>query len=85
MTLDMVIGETSEIESTDKGKIQDIVQKVKDLNGRLSDIKKEQVFQRVSNYAHEVLPRLESEGVRVAFWKSLTNFLSFIGTRSRVP
>lgn len=85
MTLDMVIGETSEIESTDKGKIQDIVQKVKDLNGRLSDIKKEQVFQRVSNYTHEVLPRLESEGVRVAFWKSLTNFLSFIGTRSRVP
>jgi len=48
MNLDMVIGETSEIESTDKGKIQDIVQKVKDLNGRLSDIRKEQVHQRVS-------------------------------------
>ena len=48
MTLDLAIGETSEIESTDKGKIQDIVQKVKDLNGRLADIKREQVFQRVS-------------------------------------
>lgn len=48
MTLDLAIGETSAIESTDKGKIQDIVQKVKDLNGRLADIKREQVFQRVS-------------------------------------
>jgi hypothetical protein len=44
----MAIGETSAIESTDKGKIQDIVQKVKDLNGRLQDIRREQVFQRVS-------------------------------------
>lgn len=48
LTLDLAIGETSEIESTDKGKILDIVQKVKDLNGRLQDIRREQVFQRVS-------------------------------------
>ncbi|RDW91329.1 hypothetical protein BP5796_02494 [Coleophoma crateriformis] len=48
LTLDMVIGETSSIESNDKGKIQDIVQKVKDLNSRLQDIRREQVFQRVS-------------------------------------
>jgi hypothetical protein len=48
LTLDLAIGETSAIESTDKGKIQDIVQKVKDLNGRLQDIRREQVFQRVS-------------------------------------
>jgi len=46
--LDMAIGETSNIESTDKHKISDIVQKVKDLNSRLQDIRKEQVFQRVS-------------------------------------
>lgn len=49
LTLDLAIGETSAIESTDKGKIQDIVQKVKDLNGRLNDIRREQVFQRVSD------------------------------------
>lgn len=49
ITLDMAIGETSNIESTDKGKIQDIVTKVKDLNGRLQDIRREQVFQRVSD------------------------------------
>ena len=47
-TLDLAIGETSSIESTDKGKIDDIVQKVRDLNSRLQDIKREQVFQRVS-------------------------------------
>ena len=47
MTLDLAIGETSAIESTDKGKIQDIVKRVKDLNGRLQDIRREQVFQRV--------------------------------------
>jgi hypothetical protein len=49
LTLDLAIGETSKIESEDKGKIQDIVQKVKDLNGRLQDIRREQVFQRVSS------------------------------------
>lgn len=48
LTLDMAIGETSAIESTDKGKIMDLVQRVKDLNGRLQDIRREQVFQRVS-------------------------------------
>jgi hypothetical protein len=48
LTLDLAIGETSAIESADKGKIQDIAQKVRDLNGRLQDIRREQVFQRVS-------------------------------------
>lgn len=49
LTLDLAIGETSQIESTDKSKIQDIAQKVKDLNGRLQDIRREQVFQRVGS------------------------------------
>lgn len=48
LTLDMAIGETSAIESTDKGKMTEISQKVRDLNGRLQDIRREQVFQRVS-------------------------------------
>ncbi|KAL9080524.1 MAG: hypothetical protein Q9159_007591 [Coniocarpon cinnabarinum] len=46
--LDMGIGETSKIESEDRGKVEDIVKKVQDLNGRLQDIRREQVFQRVS-------------------------------------
>ena len=47
MSLDLAIGETSEIESADKPKIDTIVQRVKDLKSRLEDIKREQIFQRV--------------------------------------
>lgn len=47
LTVDLAIGETSAIESTDKGKMSEIAQKVRDLNGRLQDIRREQVFQRV--------------------------------------
>lgn len=42
----MVIGDTSAIESSDKNKIGEVVQKVKDLNARLQDVRREQVFQR---------------------------------------
>ncbi|GAB7342162.1 hypothetical protein MBLNU457_g0421t1 [Dothideomycetes sp. NU457] len=44
--LDMAIGETSKIESNDKDKMTDLVSKIKDLNARLQDIRREQVFQR---------------------------------------
>jgi len=44
--LDMAIGDTSKIESSDKDKIEDVVKKVRDLNARLQDVKREQVFQR---------------------------------------
>jgi p24 family protein alpha len=47
LSLDLAIGATSKIESDDKGKIEGIVGKVKELNGRLMDIRREQVFQRV--------------------------------------
>jgi hypothetical protein len=47
LTLDLAIGESSKIESEDKSKIDSIVSKVKELNGRLSDIRREQIFQRV--------------------------------------
>jgi hypothetical protein len=50
ITLDMAIGETSKIETEDKDKIKDIVQRVKDLNSRLHDIRREQVYQRVSDF-----------------------------------
>jgi hypothetical protein len=47
LSLDLAIGATSKIESDDKGKIEGIVGKVKELNGRLMDVRREQVFQRV--------------------------------------
>ena len=47
LTLDLAIGETNAIKSSDEGKIGELAQKVRDLNGRLVDIRREQVFQRV--------------------------------------
>lgn len=55
--LDLVIGETNEIESTDKGKLEDIATRVKDLNARLKDVRREQVFQRVSHLLPDHLTR----------------------------
>ncbi|KAK4981666.1 emp24p/erv25p-related protein [Elasticomyces elasticus] len=69
MTLDLVIGETSAIESTDKAKIGDLVTKVRDLNARLQDIRREQVFQRVCRiracYESEGIERRELNADRV--------------------
>lgn len=48
LNLDLAIGETSQLESTDKNKIEDIASRIKDLNARLNDVRREQVFQRVS-------------------------------------
>ena len=48
LNLDLAIGETNSINNGDKGKLSEIAQKVKDLNAKLQDIKREQIFQRVS-------------------------------------
>ena len=48
--LDIAMGATSKIESEDSGKISDITQRVRDLNSRLEDIRREQVFQRVGYF-----------------------------------
>lgn len=59
LTLDMTIGETSVIESSDKDKLMDIQSRVKDLNSRLQDIRREQVFQRVRYEPHSRMPKLQ--------------------------
>lgn len=64
--LDMVIGETSRIESSDKDKMGEVVQKVKDLNARLQDVRREQVFQREREA--EFRDQSESVNGRVARW-----------------
>ncbi|KAF2673681.1 transmembrane emp24 domain-containing protein 9 [Microthyrium microscopicum] len=66
LSIDLAIGETSNIESTDKGKISDIVTKVKDLNGRLQDIRREQVFQREREA--EFRDQSESTNARAVRW-----------------
>jgi hypothetical protein len=74
LSVDMAIGETSKIESEDKGKIEGMVGKVRELNGRLQDIRREQIFQRVSQYNLD--PPVGKGDVM------LTNVL---GERSRIP
>ncbi|KAF3023704.1 emp24p/erv25p- protein [Neopestalotiopsis sp. 37M] len=66
LSLDLAIGESSEIESTDKGKMEDISQRVRDLNARLQDIRREQVFQREREA--EFRDQSESTNSRVVRW-----------------
>ncbi|KAH7389522.1 emp24/gp25L/p24 family/GOLD-domain-containing protein [Phaeosphaeria sp. MPI-PUGE-AT-0046c] len=65
-TLDLAIGETSKIESTDKEKVQTLVQKVADLNSRLQDVRREQVFQREREA--EFRDQSETTNARVVRW-----------------
>ncbi|KAK0701484.1 emp24/gp25L/p24 family/GOLD-domain-containing protein [Apiosordaria backusii] len=66
LTLDMAIGETSAIDSSDKSKIADLATRVKDLNARLNDIRREQVFQREREA--EFRDQSESTNARVVRW-----------------
>ncbi|KAM7199391.1 emp24/gp25L/p24 family/GOLD domain containing protein [Naviculisporaceae sp. PSN 640] len=66
LTLDMAIGETSVIDSSDKEKINDLATRVKDLNARLNDIRREQVFQREREA--EFRDQSESTNARVIRW-----------------
>lgn len=61
-TLDMAIGETSRIESTDKAHVQTLVEKVQDLNSRLQDVRREQIFQRVGSLVAHVLRSVKFKG-----------------------
>ncbi|PHH72833.1 hypothetical protein CDD82_5780 [Ophiocordyceps australis] len=66
MKLDLVIGETNQIESSDKDKLHDIATRIKDLNARLNDIRREQVFQREREA--EFRDQSESTNSRVIRW-----------------
>ncbi|KXT16684.1 hypothetical protein AC579_8027, partial [Pseudocercospora musae] len=66
MELDLAIGETSQIESSDKSKISEVVQKVKDLTARLQDVRREQVFQREREA--EFRDQSEAVNARVVRW-----------------
>ncbi|EEY14146.1 emp24p/erv25p- protein [Verticillium nonalfalfae] len=66
LTLDLAIGETSRIESADKDKLQDVATRIKDLNARLQDIRREQVFQREREA--EFRDQSEATNSRVVRW-----------------
>ncbi len=71
--LDLAIGATSKIERADKGKMNDLVQRVKDLENRLLDIKREQVFQREREA--EFRDQSESTNARVVRWTIVQLFV----------
>ncbi|KAH6842525.1 emp24/gp25L/p24 family/GOLD-domain-containing protein [Chaetomium sp. MPI-CAGE-AT-0009] len=66
LTLDVAVGETSALDGADKDKIQDLASRVKDLNARLNDIRREQVFQREREA--EFRDQSESTNARVVRW-----------------
>ncbi|KAJ9156186.1 Transmembrane emp24 domain-containing protein 9 [Pleurostoma richardsiae] len=66
LTLDLAIGETSSIESSDKDKLQDIQGRIRDLNARMQDIRREQVFQREREA--DFRDQSESTNARVVRW-----------------
>ncbi|KAI0108460.1 emp24/gp25L/p24 family/GOLD-domain-containing protein [Daldinia grandis] len=68
LTLDLAIG-SSEIESTDKTKLMDISQRIRDLNARLQDIRREQIFQREREA--EFRDQSESTNSRVVRWMTI--------------
>lgn len=63
--LDLAIGETSSLENKDN-KIDTIAGRVKDLNARLGDIRREQVFQREREA--EFRDQSEATNARVVRW-----------------
>lgn len=64
--LDVTSGETSELESKDQGKFNDIASRVRDLNNRLREVRREQVFQREREA--EFRDQSESTNNRVIRW-----------------
>lgn len=62
----MAIGETSLIASSDKEKLGEVVQRVKDISARLQDVRREQVFQREREA--EFRDQSESVNGRVVRW-----------------
>ena len=47
MKLDLATGETSDLGKEDNSKIRSLVERIRDLNGRLHDIRREQLYQKV--------------------------------------
>jgi hypothetical protein len=66
LELQLALGQTSAIESSDKSKLSEVAQRAKDLNARLQDIRREQVFQREREA--EFRDQSESVNARVVRW-----------------
>ena len=52
--LDLAVGETGDIDKNTDGASETLVQRAQELNARLQDIRREQVFQRVRFFLHRL-------------------------------
>ncbi|KAF2771374.1 COPII vesicle coat component Erp5/Erp6 [Teratosphaeria nubilosa] len=66
LELDLAIGDTSKIERSDKTKLSEVAEKVRGLNAKLADVRREQVFQREREA--EFRDQSESVNARVVKW-----------------
>ncbi|CAG8436880.1 7619_t:CDS:2 [Ambispora gerdemannii] len=66
LTLDMAIGETTSEEENDKEHFSELAQRVRDLNNRIADIKREQSYQREREI--EFRDQSELTNSRVVSW-----------------
>lgn len=77
MHLDIAVGEAKVDEEGEKEHVKDLAGKVKDLNSRLADIRREQVFQREREAEFRSLS--ETTNSRAVWW-SLVQLATLIGT-----
>ncbi|CAG8467417.1 6047_t:CDS:2 [Ambispora leptoticha] len=66
LTLDMAIGETTNEEENDKEHFSELAQRVRDLNNRVADIRREQSYQREREA--EFRDQSELTNSRVVYW-----------------
>ena len=69
--LDLAVGETGDIDRGSKEKSESLAQRVQDLNARLQDIRREQVFQRV-HFPQALSPHMPETVLRGGIWIALT-------------
>ena len=69
LSLDLAIGETSDLGSGNSEKIMSLAERVRELNGRLMDIKREQAYQREREM--EFRDQSESTNARIVRWTIL--------------
>jgi len=77
MHLDIAVGEAKVDEEGEREHVKDLAGKVKDLNSRLADIRREQVFQREREAEFRALS--ETTNSRAVWW-SIAQLVTLIGT-----
>jgi hypothetical protein len=84
LRLDLAVGETGDLDGSNKDQSESLAQRVQDLNARLQDIRREQVFQRVTLPTPLLLPSLLRRGVVRTELTCRNGRLSFVISRNQL-